>query len=270
MPSPFPGMDPFLEHPDHFPTLHGSLVFCIQEALQPLLPEPYYAKMNQRVWLELSRRYVEPDVNVLRAERPTGDPGRGAAVATAAPTEPVRVTVPLEEFQETFVEIYTRHGADKRLVTSIEVLSLANKTPGRKGRSLYLSKQKGLLEGQVNLVEIDLLRGGEHAAAVPRELAVETAGPFDYHVSVHPFDSLEDYYVYPIRLAARLPTVAIPLLPGDPTVPLDLQSIFNRCYDAGPYRREVPYQPDGIVPPLRPDQAAWARTILDAARAERG
>ena len=40
MPSRFPGMDPFLEHPHFFPGLHGAMHFCIRESLQPLLPAP--------------------------------------------------------------------------------------------------------------------------------------------------------------------------------------------------------------------------------------
>ncbi len=39
MPSPFPGMDPYLESPDWFPDLHDGLIFCLKESLQNLLPE---------------------------------------------------------------------------------------------------------------------------------------------------------------------------------------------------------------------------------------
>ncbi len=56
MPSRFPGMDPFLEHPHFFPGLHGAMHFCIRESLQPLLPAPYFAEINERVWVETSRR----------------------------------------------------------------------------------------------------------------------------------------------------------------------------------------------------------------------
>ena len=52
MPSPFPGMDPYLESRDWFPCLHDSLVILSMEALQTRLPEPYYAQASQRVWLE--------------------------------------------------------------------------------------------------------------------------------------------------------------------------------------------------------------------------
>src|SRR5690242_15063405 len=61
MPSPFPGMDPYLESRDWFPCLHDSLITFIMESLQARLPETYYAQSSQRIWLEYSRRYVEPD-----------------------------------------------------------------------------------------------------------------------------------------------------------------------------------------------------------------
>jgi hypothetical protein len=83
-------------------------------------------------------------------------------------------------------------------------------------------------------VEIDLLRGGEHATAVPLDDARAACENFDYHVSVHRFDDLETFFVYPIRLEDCLPTTAVPLLPGDAPVPLDLQAVFDRCYGAGP------------------------------------
>ena len=54
MPSPFPGMDPYLESPDWFPDLHDGLIFCLKESLQNLLPESYYAQSSQRIWMEYS------------------------------------------------------------------------------------------------------------------------------------------------------------------------------------------------------------------------
>src|SRR3954447_26088085 len=97
------------------------------------------------------------------------------------------------------------------------------------------------LASRVNLVEIDLLRGGEHVTAVPLESAVASCGAFDYHVSVHHFDDFESFFVYPITLEEPLPLIEIPLLPGDLPVTVDLQAVFQRCYDAGPYAREIDY-----------------------------
>ena len=108
------------------------------------------------------------------------------------------------------------------------------------------------------LVEIDLLRGGVHTTAVPLDRLEAQAGPFDYQVSIHRSDRFEDFLVYPIRLEEPLLEIAIPLLPGDPDVRIDLQAAFNRACDTGPYRRRVRYSESTPVPPLRPDQAEWA------------
>ena len=269
MPSPFPGMDPYLESPEIFPDFHDSFITYLREALQASLPAPYFAALGRRVWIEVSRRSIGPDVEVRRGHAPSPrrtEPVGATAVADRPVARPIVVKVAHDEFREPFIEIYTRGEEGKRLVASIEVLSLANKTPGEHGRDLYRRKQKELLGSQVHLVEIDLLRGGEHATAVPLEAARDACGPFDYHVSVHPFDDLETFLVYPIRLEDRLPPIAIPLLPGDPPVTLDLQAVFDRCYDAGPYAREIRYGVDAVIPPLGPDRAAWAERIVQAGR----
>lgn len=269
MPSPFPGMDPYLEHPAIFPGLHDRLVAYISEALQPKLPEPYYAEISDRLWVEVSDRSIEPDVNVMKGEEPPdeeappfADSGGGVAVATRTRTEPVVVVVPHDEFREPYVDIMARIEGQERIVTTIEVLSLTNKTPGRHGRGLYLQKQREVLDSEVNLVEIDLLRGGEHTTAVPLGRASRKTGAFDYHVCVHCFHRFEEFYVYPFTVRDLLPEIAVPLLPQHGGVPLDLQQVFQRCYDTGPYRRRVRYGEAPIVPPLAEAHAAWAAGLL--------
>src|SRR5205823_2593312 len=146
---------------------------------------------------------IEPDTVVLRgASRPAVEPPREGGVAVADPprARPVVVHVPHDERREPFVEIYVQEGSGRRLVTCIEVLSPSNKTPGEHGRSLYIRKQAEILASKVHLVEIDLLRAGEHTTAVPLARARRAAGDFDYHVCAHHYDNLEDYFVYPIRL----------------------------------------------------------------------
>jgi hypothetical protein len=254
-------MDPFLEAPAFFGGLHNTLITYIEDALQRSLPEPYYAATGDRVWIDVDRRYVEPDTNVLRSETVRGEQ-LVALAALPAVTAPVVVNVPHDEHREPYVEILTRLGDEERLVTTIEVLSPANKTSGEQGRELYLRKQREVLSGKIHLVEIDLLRGGRHMTAVPLKLACAKAGPFDYHVCVHRFDNLEDYFVYPIQLPQALPVIEVPLLPDDPPVRLDLQAVFNRAYDTGPYRRRVRYTAPVPPPSLTDSQAAWVRQTL--------
>jgi hypothetical protein len=251
-------MDPFLEHPYFFPGLHGGLIYCIQRALQPALPPPYYAVLNERLWVETTERSVEPDVDVhIDSSQPKEvdvaiDEG---AIATAA--QPLVITIPHDERRETYVDIMTRNDLDESVVTTIEVLSLTDKTPGEHGRNLYLQKQQEVVDGNINLVEIDLLRGGTHSTAVPRRRVERRGGRFDYHVCVKRGDIWAKRFVYTIRLEDGLPVVEIPLLPGDAPVKLDLQAAFDRAYDDGPFSRRVPYEIDRVAPPLRPRQVEW-------------
>ncbi len=230
MPSPFPGMDPYLEHPRFFAGLHNALIIFLQDELQRRLPDAYYAQSGQRVWLERSQRYVEPDVNVMRErrERPIRGSEHGG-VAVAEPevetdlevAQPVVITVEEvvhDEHIEPFLEIHGRWSGQDRLIATIEVVSPANKTPGDEGYDQYRAKQREVLAGQAHLIEIDLLRAGTHVTAMPLDLAREKAGRFDYHVSVHRFDLPKDFFVYPIRLEQRLPVIAVPLLPPEPAV----------------------------------------------------
>ncbi len=265
MPSPFPGMDPYLENPVLFPDLHDGMIVYLSEALQGQLPEPYYAAISSQTWIAVADRHIDPDVNVLRSNGtgPTGPAtpeGGPAAVALQVRSQPIVIHVPHDQKKRTYVEVFhPRDGG--RLVTTIEVLSPSNKTPGEHGRDLYLRKQAEVLASRTHLIEIDLLRAGQHTTAVPQDRLRRLASNFDYHVCVHRFDHWEDYLVYAFGLADLLPEIAVPLLPGDGEVPLDLQAVLQRCYDAANYRRRVRYGGE-VVPPLTPEQAAWAAQLL--------
>lgn len=262
MPSPFPGMDPFLEHPAVFPGFHDSFITYLRETLQARLPDPYYAEIGDRVWVEVSYRRVGPDVNVLRPAAPDSFAGKGAvALAQATRSQAVEVSVPQDEVREPFLQIFSRFEGE-RVISTVEILSPTNKSRGSPGRELYLRNQREILSSRTNLVEIDLLLRGEHTTAVPRDIAEAKAGKFDYHVCAHRFVDLEDYIVYPIRMEDKLPEVAIPLLPQDPPVPIDLQLVFQRAYDTGPYHRRIRYQSEQPEPPLEPEREKWAAGIL--------
>ena len=170
--------------------------------------------------------------------------------------------LPVVDDREIWLEI--RAGVDGReqVVASIEILSLTNKTPGRRSRDMYLQKQREILNSPTHLVEIDLLRAGRHTVTVPRDRIIALVGSFDYVATVHRFDRIEDFEVYPMRLEDRLPEIAFPLLPGDTDVVVDLQAVFDHCYDTGPYRRSVRYKEDAIVPPLNAERMEWARKIV--------
>jgi hypothetical protein len=258
-------MDPYLESPSVFGSLHDSLIVHLMEDLQRRLPEPYFAQTREHVWLEVEERHVEPDVSLMRpATAPQHRQGHGAAMAVASLPRiaPVVVAVPTIEYRELSLEVYGRQDSGFRLVTAIEVLSLTNKRQGSERREDYLEKQKELLNQNVHLVEIDLLRGGAHTTAVPRARALKAAGAFDYHACVHRFDRRGEFLVYAFRLQDPLPEVDLPLLPGDGAVRVDLQALFNGAYDGGPYRRRIRYGQDEVVPPLAPREAEWAEEVV--------
>jgi hypothetical protein len=255
-------MDPYLEDPDIFPNLHHDLITLLQFALQTTLPPPYFAAVGTRVWVEISGQRIEPDVDVFRPQQTGGkDEGAIAVLPTPAAREVV-IEVPEEEFYQAFIDIISGRQEGEKLVTSIEVLSPSNKASSGEGREQYQRKQRAMAETETNLVEIDLLRAGQHTTTVPRQRARAEAGPFDYHVCVRRGTRRGKFSVFPIRMDQTLPTVSIPLLPEEPPVLLDLQAAFDRAYDGGPYRRRIHYGHDRIVPPLTPEQSTWANELL--------
>ena len=87
MPSPFPGMDPYLEGPEIFPDFHDSAITYLREALQASLPAPYFAALGRRVWIEVSRRSVGPDVQIQRSRAGITVPQPAGGIASGVATQ---------------------------------------------------------------------------------------------------------------------------------------------------------------------------------------
>jgi hypothetical protein len=168
------------------------------------------------------------------------------------------IDLPPVEIREPFIRILSLRESEQ-VVAIVEILSPSNKAPGGEGRELYLRKQEEVLDSPVHLLEIDLLRTGEHTIAAPRR-AMEGRGRWDYLVCLHRGDERGRYRVWPVRLRERLPSVPAPLLPGDPECPLDLQAVFERWYDEGAYARRIDYSAPPAVA-LRPKDRAWASAL---------
>ena len=62
MTGPFPGMDPYLEHPAFWPGLHQLMIARALADLNHALPPHYVASMNERVYVARSDRDIDPDV----------------------------------------------------------------------------------------------------------------------------------------------------------------------------------------------------------------
>jgi len=263
MPSPFPGMDPWLESPALFPSLHTGFIGRLSALLNSILPEPFVAALTTRVYMESSERLVEPDVDILRSSFEPGPIATGPNRAAATPSlllEVPRQQLPNDEITEIAIDIRT-YDETERLITSIEVLSRSNKTRGTSGRGLYLAKQHELQSAGVNPVEIDLLRAGVHTTAVNASELRRSSNGYDYHVSIARAERWESVFVAAIPLDQRLPAIPIPLVEGVPDVLLDLQLAFEQTYDESRYARRVRYT-EPCIPRLTPDQQAWAEAVL--------
>jgi hypothetical protein len=135
MKSPFPGMDPFIEASDLWEDFHDNLIVEIQRALAPGLPEGYVARTGKRCYVvlvdteEKSQHSFVPDVPLTTKER-RGSHTTKAGTALAPPASPgevrsMRAFIELD-YEEKFIDIYELK-PERRLVTSIEILSPSNK-----------------------------------------------------------------------------------------------------------------------------------------------
>lgn len=240
MPSPFPGMNPYLES-DVWHGFHLRLVPACGDAVVPQVRPEFIVTLEENVYIHELPASVRvplgrPDVSILKGgsqQAPTG----GSAVA-----------VDIE--RESYIEIRDRY--TQKLVTAIEVLSPANKRPGP-DRESYIAKRDRLLHSDANFVEIDLLRGWERMPA-------ESIPPCDYCVLVSRVEERPHAGVWPIFLRDRLPVIPVPLTPSHPDAVLDLQDLLHQVYDRGAYADYLysrsPY------PPLSPSDVEWAKQLL--------
>src|SRR5438105_3073551 len=107
MPSPFPGMDPYLESPAFWSDFHARFINYWCEALSDHLADHYEARIDERVNLvevqPAKIRRFEPDVAVTQRSQAPGAAPAASGVATVEP-----VVVPLlieEETRETYIQV---------------------------------------------------------------------------------------------------------------------------------------------------------------------
>ena len=189
-------------------------------------------------------------------------PGRGGGTALAAEVEiaePLVIHGENEPATEGYLEIIDV-GSGNRVVTVFELLSDSNKQPGE-GQDQYRKKQRECLQAGVNLVEIDLLRSGKRVLAVS-PARIPPSHRTTYQVCVTRGSRPRTYEVYRAALREPLPTIRVPLRPTDADVPLNLQTLVDRCYHHGRYD-DIDYHADPN-PPLEPAEAAWANEWLSA------
>ena len=207
MPSPFPGMDPYLESAELWPAFHHQFIAGLYQLLLPGLVDRYRARVAQRVYV----------------------------TEVALFTSVVR-----DQHTEELIEI--RQRGDGRLVTLIDAVSPANKVTAE-GRQAYLNRRSEAKSGVANLVEVDLVLEGEPLLDYSRDGLPD----WNYAVTVTRAAQPERYEIYTATLQKRLPRFRLPLAADDRDTVLDLQSAFARCYDQGGFGGQIDYHQDPVV-----------------------
>lgn len=254
MASPFPGMDPYLEHPDLWSDVHHRLVTALADTLGPQVRPRYVVRVDFHAYretftgLELIGR---PDADVHRVMRE-----QASATYQATPPQPRPVRVPVTDVvRQGYLQV--RDTASGDVITVIEILSPTNKRPG-KNRADYGEKRQVILDSSTHLVEIDLLR--QHPP-MPFEGTGET-GHYRILVSRSEQRPRAELYLFSVR--ELIPTFNLPLRPGDDEPLVDLNSLLRSLYERAGYDLSIDYTL-GAVPPLEGEDVVWATEILQEA-----
>jgi len=256
MPTPFPGMDPYLEKPGLWKQVHTSLIVDIQRYLAPIVRPKYQVAIEQRNFLSLAASEPsvgEPDVLVIAPASRSGiELTRTAAPSPVATSYTVALPAP-ERVIERYLAV--RDVESGEVITVIEILSPSNKLEDRRR---YERKRSRVLATMTNLVEIDLLRSGK---------PMPMHGNFPqtaYRVLVSRALQRPEAQVFPIGLRQPIPDIPIPLRPGEEEPHLPLNQLLHTLYDSAGYDLFINYgQP--ATPPLAEADAAWARQLCEPA-----
>lgn len=256
MPSPFPGMDPYIETPRLWTDFLNNLASEIQAQVNRRAQPRYFARLTPYVTYEVievekSEPFgIRPDVGVVQPQ-PQREQALAMATISRAPViSQVALEVPLELMR---VEI---HSVElETIVTVIEILSPVNKRRGHEAFSDYQRKRRDLFRTSIHLMEIDLLRGGERP---PLEKPVPEA---PYYVLLSRANRRPRVEVWPLQLGEHLPVLPVPLFEPDPDVPLDLGAAVAQVYERGAYGAQIDYRQPPPPPHLNDEQSALVASL---------
>ena len=254
MKCPFPGMDPWLEHPALWPDVHDRLLASISDAITPLVAPKYYVALGRRTYLLQPDDLVfvgRPDVVVASQSVPAEGTPSSSAIDQAVDVE-VAVS---EEVTENYLEV--RDVETGALVTALELLSPANKLH-RRHREDYERKRQRILDSGTSLVEVDFLRAGE-----PMPL-VGNRPQGDYRILLSRGWTRPRAKLYAFLLRQPIPAVPVPLARGDDEPELRLNNVLHDLYDRARFDLRLRYDrpPE---PPLDEEDTAWARGLAGKA-----
>ncbi len=264
MKSPFPGMDPYIEDRGLWGDFHHNLISEICRCLADVVSPRYLVRTGERFYLVLvgaegkEDRPFYPDVSTTthRSRKKPANKKGGAKVAeTGAGPQPVKMRAFItEEHRESFLEIFEAE-PEQRLVTTIEVLSPSNKRPDTPGWEQYQRKRQSLLLSGLNLVEIDLLRGGQ------RLPMLDPWPDSPYTLLVSRGDWFDRCDVWPAHFQEPLPVIPVPLAKPDPDIPLPLQPLIETIYQRSRYAASIDYRKP-LTPPLTAEEMSWLKGRL--------
>ena len=256
MPTPFsPAMDPYIERTGIWRDFHHGLIAAIQEQLNQRLPKGYVATVEESIRLTpaddletgpvppAGQQKRHPDVFVTGRGRVLGE-GEGA-IATLEAVE-VEVSPQMIETTETSIEVIQL--PERELVTTIEVLSPANKRGP--SRAEYLGKRRESWANFTNLLEIDLLL---HGRRLEPEEAMSPVGS-GYCAVLSRASALPKVRIFNWPMRNPLPRLVVPLREPDPDVALDLVPLVDLVYQRGRYADLLRY--DDEFKPARPPEPA--------------
>lgn len=248
--SPFPGMDPYLEAEKRWRGFHHYLADEIVVHLNRQIVPTYYADVEVSTVLEIAtsaeRKQIRPDVGIFEAE-PDGDFTPSPVATITRPTVKLNALSQATKLRRIRVSLL----ATEELVTVIELLSPANKR-GRGFRE-YNAKRLRVLQSDLNLVEIDLLRRGKRSTWELEEVDAVA----DYVAVVNRAGSERISDIWQIELNQPLPTLPIPLLYPDPDASLNLTEVVQTVYKRHRLDALIDYTQPIPRPKLRPEMAQW-------------
>lgn len=260
MPSPFPGMDPFLEG-QAWKGFHSSFLIALRDVLVVRLRPRSIVEVEDSVYVVYGEEVLAarfPDVTLSRSPTSLESMTAGMSANEASATS-VLLTLPAPlKFRQ--LHLVIRRAEEQDVTTIIELLSPWNKTGA--GRDEYLTKRREILESRKNLVEIDLLRGGIRLPTKERL----PAG--DFFVTVFRRRQRPRVEVFPWTLREPMPSIPIPLSDGEDEAVVSLQQTFAALYDRAGYDYSLNRAAD-VIPSLDEEDREWVRQRLVSAESAR-
>ena len=254
MPSPFPGMNPYLERGSVWRTFHQNFIYAAQAALVAQVRPRYIVQIESTLYIhepsaEERRLLGSSDLGIT-----SGIPSKSPSSTHSATAAPIYGSFPTGVEIEEVDRIEIRDRSGNSLLTVIELLSPTNKYAGP-DQEQYLGKRRQVLHSRTHFVELDLLRSGP-------KLPLKGLPHCDYYALVSRVEERPNVGVWPWKLRDPLPIIPIPLSGTDPDARLDLRAALDRVYDEQGYSDYIySGQPE---PRLAPDDAAWAAQFLPA------